>query len=110
MSELLVYKKTEVLLNQVYPILKNFPKSEKYGLSQEIRQAFYGLLKAIILGNNIKYRRREYQSEADGYLKLLLIYFNLAYEQKYINKKTQYKITLGLEEIGRLLGGWIKKS
>lgn len=110
MSELLVYKKTEVLLNQVYPILKNFPKAEKYGLSQEIKQAFYGLLKAIILANNVRSRRREYQSEADGYVKLLLIYFNLAQSQKYINSKTHYRITLGIEEIGRLLGGWIKQS
>lgn len=110
MSQLLVYKKTEVLLNYVYPILKNFPKSEKYGLSQEIRQAFYSLLKAIILGNNVKSRRREYQAEADGYIKLLLIYFNLAYEQKYINQKTHYQTVLRVEEVGRLLGGWIKKS
>ena len=110
MTELLVYKKTEVLLNQVYPILKNFPKTEKYGLSQEIKQAFYGLLKALILANNVRSRRREYQSEADGYIKLLLIYFNLAQSQKYINNKTHYRITLGVEEIGRLLGGWIKQT
>lgn len=110
MNELLIYKKAEILLNQVYPILRNFPKSEKYGLSQEIKQAFYALLKAIILANNVKSRRREYQSEADGYIKLILVYFNLAYSQKYLNQKTHYRLTLGVEEVGRLLGGWIKQS
>lgn len=110
MTELLVYKKAEILLNQVYPILRNFPKSEKYGLSQEIKQAFYGLLKAIILANNVKFKRRDYQNEADGQLKLLLIFLNLAYSQKYLNQKTHYRLTMGVEEIGRLLGGWIKQG
>lgn len=37
---LLVSRKSEALLNKVYPVLKNFPKSEKFSLCAEIKQNF----------------------------------------------------------------------
>ena len=107
---MLVYKKAEVLLTSAYPILRNFPKSEKYALTQQIKQAFYQLLQSIILASNVRHKRREYQTEADGYNKLLLVYFNLAYKLGYLNKSTHYRLTAGVEEVGRLLGGWIKQT
>ena len=108
--ELIVYKKTEVLLNNTYPILKNFPKSEKIALCQEIKQAFYALLKDIVLANNLKYKKRQFQDEADAYLKLLYVLFSVAKQQKYITEKKNMLIQLRLDEIGRLLGGWMKSS
>lgn len=110
MNNLLVYKKAEVLLNDVYPVLRNFPKAEKFSLAQEIKQAFYGLLRSIVLANSIRPKRRLYQEEADAFQKLLLILFNVAKEQKYVNKRKHYEIQTRLLEIGRLLGGWIKQK
>ena len=77
-TDLILYKKTEVLLHEVYPVLKNFPKAEKFALCQEIKQAFYSLLKFITLANNVKLKRRLYQEEADAYIKLLLVLFSVA--------------------------------
>lgn len=110
MSEsLLVFRKTEHLLNaEVYPLLRKFPKSEKFSLCQEIKQAFYSLLRNIALANNVKHKRRLYQEEADGYQKLLLILINTAYQQRYITEKKKLQLQSALEEIGRLLGGWMK--
>ncbi|MCL6559135.1 MAG: four helix bundle protein [Firmicutes bacterium] len=111
MNELLIERKTEHLLNvEVYPLLKNFPKSEKYSLCQEIKQAFYGLLRSIMLANSIKHKRRPYQEEADSYQKLLLILINTAYQQRYITEKKKLQLQARLEEIGRLLGGWMKST
>jgi len=110
-SDLLVERKAEHLLNkEVYPLLKHFPNAEKFSLCQEIKQAFYGLLKSITLANNVKYKRRLYQEEADAYQKLLLILFNTAYQQKYITEKKKEFLQRKLEEIGRLLGGWMKSN
>ena len=53
-EKLILERKAEHLLNkEIYPILKKFPKAEKFALCQEIKQAFYGLLKAFVLANNI---------------------------------------------------------
>ncbi len=109
-SDLVIYKKAEELLNFVYPIVINFPQSEKFALSQEIKQAFYALLRNILLANNIRYKRRSYQEEIDAYIKLLLVLFNLAKKQKYITQKKNFQIQMKLEEIGRILGGWMKST
>ncbi|WP_233434068.1 four helix bundle protein [Geobacillus stearothermophilus] len=53
-----MYKKTELLLHETYPVLRNFPKAEKFSLCQEIKQAFYSLLKYIILANSLYQRGR----------------------------------------------------
>lgn len=107
-NELVVYKKTEQLLNNIYPVLKNFPKSEKFALCQEIKQAFYALLRNILLANNVKMKRRMYQEEADAYLKLILALFAVAKYQKYITPRKSMQIQSGIEEIGKILGGWMR--
>lgn len=109
-TDLIIYKKAEELLNFVYPIVVNFPKAEKFALAQEIKQAFYALLRNILLANNIRHKRRYYQEEADAYIKLLLVLFNVAKKQKYITQKKNYQIQIRLEEIGRILGGWMKST
>lgn len=109
-TDLIIYKKAEALLDFVYPIVINFPKAEKFALSQEIKQAFYALLRNIMLANNVRYKRRLYQEEADAYLKLLIVLFNVARKQKYISQKKNYQIQVKIEEIGRILGGWMKSS
>jgi len=108
-SELLIYKKTETLLNEiVYPLLKVYPKAEKFGICQEIKRSFFSLLRAISLANNVKSRRRLHQEEADAEVKLLLVLFNISLGQRYINKKKHAIIQMRIVEIGRLLGGWMR--
>lgn len=109
-TDLIIYKKAEGLLDFVYPVLKNFPNAEKFALSQEIKQAFYALLRNIMLANNIRNKRRMYQEEVDAYLKLLLVLFTVAKKQKYITQKKNLQIQQRLTEIGKILGGWMKSS
>lgn len=66
--ELTVYTKTENLLFRLYPILANYPKSEKFALCQQIKDCLYNILKLISLGNSVKSKRLAYLQEADGYL------------------------------------------
>lgn len=109
-TDLIFYKKTETLLLQVYPLLQNFPKGEKFALVQEIKQAFYAVLRNAMLANNIKTRRRQYQEEADASLKLLLVLFSIAKKQKYLNPKRHLQIQMSLQELGKILGGWMRSS
>lgn len=109
-TDLIIYKKAESLLDFIYPIVINFPKAEKYALAQEIKQAFYALLRNIMLANNIRHKRRLYQEEVDAYLKLLLVLFNVAKKQKYITQKKNVQIQQKIAEIGRILGGWMKSA
>ena len=47
-------KKTEIFLERdIYPLLKNFPASEKFSLCQEIKQSCYKLIRAAVMANNL---------------------------------------------------------
>ena len=110
-NRLIVAEKSKVLLNQVvYPMLKKFPQAEKFALCQEIKKAFYDLIRVLVLANNVRARRTHYLEEADGHQKLLLILIDVAYQQKYITERKKHQIQLALEEIGRMIGGWMKAS
>lgn len=110
MKKLDVEKKAEEALDFAYPIITNFPNAEKFALSQEIKQAFYALLRYIMLANNVKSKRREYQEEADANLKLVIVLFNISKRQKYITQKKNIQLQTRLAEIGRMIGGWMRNT
>ena len=82
-------KKTEIFLERdIYPLLKNFPASEKFSLCQEIKQSCYKLIRAAVMANNLTNvnRRLMWLDEADA-------------------EKTLLELQGKLEEIGRIIGG-----
>ena len=107
---MLIYKKTELTLNRIYPTLKNYPKAEKYVLCAEIKKEFLALLKYIMMANKVKSKRKTYQQEADGHLQVCKILMKLSYDRKYISAGFYKEISNNLVEIGKMLSGWIKKS
>ncbi len=93
---------------KVYPRLKNYPKSEKFSLCQNIKDNFFNLIKCISLGNSVKSKRMQYLQEADGYLQVLKILMKLSKQRKYISVGFYKDIDLELTEINKLLSGYIK--
>lgn len=109
MQQLILEKKAEVFLNEtVYPLLKHFPKSEKFCLSQEIKQALYKVIQKSMLYNSIK--DKKLLNEVDAQLKLLLALFSVARTQKYITEKKAYELQTKISELGRITGGLMKKT
>ena len=83
-------KKTEIFLERdIYPLLKNFPASEKFSLCQEIKQSCYKLIRAAVMANNLTNvnRRLMWLDEADAEKTLLLVLLGVAKNQKYITQK-----------------------
>jgi hypothetical protein len=112
-NPLLLQKKTEVLLNrEVYPVLQNFPKAEKFALCQEIKQAFYRVIRNSMLANNTRRgdQRTDRFREVDADLKLLLVLFSISREQKYLTEKKSLQLQERISELGRITGGLIKAA
>lgn len=107
-GNLKVFKRTEELLNKIYPRLANYPKSEKFALCQDIKRDFFGLSRNISLGNSVKSKRLEYLQTADGYLQDLKLAIRLSRNRKYISIAFFEEIDLELTEINKMLSGYIK--
>jgi four helix bundle protein len=110
---LILQKKTEVLLNkEIYPVLQKFPKAEKFSLCQEIKQAFYRIIRNTMLANSTKrgdLRIMRY-NEVDADLKLLLVHITIAREQKYLSERRALQLQERISELGRITGGLIKAA
>ena len=59
-EQMLCYSKLEQLFHRVYPALRNFPVSEKFAMSQQIKLGFLNSLKGMQLANTVKSKRKDY--------------------------------------------------
>ena len=110
LDDLIVYKKSEVLLYKIYPTLANYPKSETHSLCLKIKEAFFDLLSHISLGNSVKSKRTIYLQQADGYLQTIKILMKLSFHLKYISEGFFKEVDLSLTEINKILAGYIRSS
>ena len=96
------------LLNRIYPALKNFPKSEKYALAQDIKNCFLEYLTYISRANSIKSKRLTYSQEAEAYLQKIKSLMKLSFNQRYISKGFYRDISLELTEVSKMLASYIR--
>lgn len=127
-KDLKVWQKAHQLVLQVYKITEGFPKSEVYGLTNQIRRAVISVASNIVEGFERKSSKDSlhfyFPSEArktrfcgvgsynmaDGSLEELKYQLLVAFDLKYINDKI-YKETLDLtEEVSKMLNSWIQSQ
>ena len=109
-SKLLIYQKYVDLIEYGYKLLIKYPKYEKYALVNEIRRNMYQSLKYILYANKIanKYNRLDILNRLDAEIAMQSFLVRFSYKNKYINTSNYYEWSKRLEEIGKILGGWIK--
>jgi hypothetical protein len=90
-----------------YTALQQFPKSEKHTLVADVKQSMFRLLELVIICNKKYYKKNTIQ-ELDVELDVLRSYIRLAMTLKFLPFK-KYEIWSGyLNEIGKMIGGWLK--
>lgn len=89
--------------------LKQFPKYEKHVMAADIRSSMYKLLNLIVRANK-KYYKKTTLQDIDIELEILRTYIRLAADKKlrYLSLKKYENWSKLLNEIGRMLGGWMK--
>ena len=106
-SDLLIRQKIEAMIEYGYVSLRQFPKQEKFVLGAEMRQSMWNLLRLVIICNK-RYFKKTTLQELDVELDLLRSQVRLAKSLQYIDFQKYEHWALINDEIGRLLGGWIK--
>lgn len=109
-SKLLIYQKYVDLIEYGYKLLIKYPKYEKYALVSEIRRNMYQSLKYILYANKIanKFNRLDILNRLDAEIAMQSFLVRFSYKNRYINTSNYYEWSKRLEEIGKILGGWIK--
>lgn len=108
---LIIQQKTEDMIQYGNQALTHFPKAERYVMAAEIRRSMYTFYRLIITANKKFYKKTTLQ-DADVELEVLRGFLKLASskEMKYLPlQKYEYWSKL-VDEIGRMLGGWINST
>ena len=102
--------------------LNHFPKHEKYGLCQSIRQAAYGVYEMIIECQK-RYHNKTTLTKLDVRHEQLRMLINLAFDLGYYDyehntrcrsdsesRRRYVAISLLVNELGAMIGGWIRSE
>jgi len=108
LKDLQIYQKIYDLILYSFPILNRFPKSQRFVLAQQIENQMLELEKLVIQANAERDKRRSL-FRLDVELEKLRVLVRLAHDLKFMDMRRYALISERLVEIGKLLGGWIKK-
>ena len=111
--DLIVYQKCRQLQREILQLTKAFPKEETFSLTDQIRRS------SRSIGANIAeaWAKRRYEkhfvsklTDSDGEQMETQHWIETALECGYINEQTSKSLIQKCLEIGRMLGGMMKKA
>lgn len=105
-KELIAYQKAFKLAMEIFKISKQFPKEEKYSLTDQIRRSSRSTCANLAEA----YRKRIYPkhfitklTDSDGENSETIVWLDFALECEYLDKETHYSLYAECLEIGKLL-------
>lgn len=105
--DLLVWQKAMVLVTVCYEVSNQFPESERFGLTSQLRRAVVSIPANIAEGKARGTTKNflNFLSIADGSLAELDTHLELAVRLNFVSRETQQTIQPRMDEIGRMLTG-----
>ncbi|TGZ35382.1 hypothetical protein EQ875_01663 [Photobacterium damselae subsp. damselae] len=107
--ELIIQTKTLDMMKYGYIALRQFPKSEKHVMAAEIRQSMLKILRLIITASK-RYHKKTTLQDLDIEIAMLRNAVLLSFQLKYIDIKKYEHWQRQINEIGNMLGGWLKNQ
>lgn len=106
------------LLKSAYELYKTFysfrghvPKSDRYAVWQRAENLILEIFESIFLaGQQNKIHRVPTLEKVSAKLNLLRMFIRLMKDVKTIDLKKYILLQQNIDEIGRMLGGWLKSS
>lgn len=106
-TELMILQKIFDMMEYAYPVLAQFPKSEKYAIVADIKRCMDIILERCIEAQK-KYYKKSTLQEFDVELTKLKAYIRLSHDLGFLPLRKYEILTEMVVEIGKMLGGWIK--
>lgn len=107
MKELILLKKLEELDLYAHKATLQFPKHEKHVLCAHMRETLAQIIKLVVRCSK-KYYKKTTLQDIDVELEYYRSLVRKAFVLRYINTKKYEIWSRHTDEIGRIIGGWIK--
>ncbi len=110
-DEMVIFTRTFELLAWLMPVSNHFPKQYRHTYTQRLLTAAFDLNERLEEANlRVGRHRVACLRAADEALARVRIYIRLAVRLRWLSKGQYQHVAQLLNEIGRLLGGWLKAS
>ena len=106
-AHLPIFQKGYDLIIRFFQETRNFPREHKFTLGQKIKDTGLELLDWIIMAN-LERDKRPALKEINLRVERLRIYTRLSYDLKVIGIKKYEVLSKYIDEIGKMVGGWMK--
>ena len=107
-QDLLVIKKGYDFSKWLLQHTGKFPKSYRFSVAAKLENAILDFIEFATVANMRK-DKLPLLKKADEALARLRLLFRLSYEMRFVNLKSYEFGSKQVNELGRLLGGWIKR-
>lgn len=108
-EDMVIFTRTFDLLTWLLPTCERFPKAQRLIVTQRLTNAALDFQEALFDANARRGEQRTaYLRSADAQLNKLRLYLRLAYQWGWLSAGQYEHVSKMVEEIGRLLGGWLK--
>lgn len=106
-----IFKKSYELYKEFYKLRLTVPKQDRYVLWQKCESTLITVLEGILLASQqSKIEKLPTLEKTSVKLNFLKICVRLMKDVKAISPKTYIVLEANLDEIGKMLGGWIKST
>jgi four helix bundle protein len=107
-QDLIIYQKTYDFMLWLHPVVNKFPKSQRFVLGQQIENELLEIIKDIILANSER-NKTEILKRINIRLDTLRTLIRLAKDLRFLSIKQYGDAAVKMNEIGKLLNGWMKR-
>ena len=108
LDDLIIFQKFYDFILWLYPIINKFPQKQRFVLGQQIQNELLEILKIIIEANQ-EIQRSAILKRMSISLDKLRILIRLSKDLRFISINQYQTAAEKINEIGRLLNGWMKK-
>jgi hypothetical protein len=98
------------IINKSYELYKHFTEAYDH-MGKSVEEGILGLMEQLVMAKNApKTLKTAYLLKASGTLEVLTLKMRLVLELKLMNETRVFQLQSEAQEIGRMLGGWLKSS
>lgn len=110
-AEIPIFKKLYELFRLIYSYRTSVPKADRYSLWQKVENSCLDLLELILSASQqSKEAKLSNLQTASVKLNCLRVLIRLAKDTRAIDNKKYLALQELLDEIGRMLGGWLRST
>lgn len=104
-----IFVKTEAFMLWLLHHTQNFPREERFRLASRVELIAFTFHESLIYAVKTQ-ATAQYLRKADAEFDMLRTYMRFALELKYTTPDQYRYISEQMTEIGKLLGGWMRKA